>query len=130
MQSYESAQNQKWEHIMNDWKQEKVKLMNALVGPSQNWIDIRKLPEQTILNETSYNGRSCLNNQEIAYAKEVYDYNKLVIEGSYRPNLVQKFATVAAGFNDSVIFYYFFYYCIDVTFKLSISRKSMKCGTL
>lgn len=76
--------------------------MNALVAPSQNWIDIRKLPEQTILNETTYNGRSCLNNQEIAYAKEIYDYNKLVIEGSYRPNLVQKFASIAAGFNDSV----------------------------
>lgn len=102
LQSYESAQNQKWEHIINDWQQEKVKLMNALVAPSQNWIDIRKLPEQTVLNETTYNGRSCLNNQEIAYAKEIYDYNKLVIEGSYRTNLVQKFASIAAGFNDSV----------------------------
>lgn len=27
--SYLTAQNQKWEHILSDWRQEKVKLMNA-----------------------------------------------------------------------------------------------------
>lgn len=76
--------------------------MNTLIGPSQNWIDIRKLPEQTILNESTYGGRSCLNSQEMAYAKEIFEYNRLVIDGSPRPSLVQKFATVAAGFNDTV----------------------------
>lgn len=111
VQSFQSAQNQKWEHIMTDWKQEKVKLMNALIGPSQNWIDIRKLPEQTILNETTFGGKSSLSSQEMAYAKEVYDYNKLVIEGLLRPSLIQKFATVAANLNDAVFFIYlvFFY---------------------
>lgn len=59
-QSYQSAQKQKWEHIKADWRQEKLKLLNALIGPSQNWIDIQKIPEQTILNETS-GSRSCLN---------------------------------------------------------------------
>ena len=87
---------------MNDWKQEKVKLMNALIGPSQNWIDIRKIPEQTILNESTFGGKSSLNNQEMAYAAEVYDYNKLVIDGSLRPNLVHKFAALASTINDSV----------------------------
>lgn len=87
---------------MSDWRQEKVKLMNALIGPSQNWIDIRKGPEQTILNEAMFGKKSCLNNQEMAYAREVYDYNRVIIEGSLRPNLVQKFAKVAQEFNDSV----------------------------
>lgn len=87
---------------MNDWKLEKLKLMNALIGPSQNWIDIRKLPEQTILNDTTYSGRSCLNNQEMAYAREVYAYNKVIIEGALRPSLVQKFSQVAESFNDPV----------------------------
>lgn len=76
--------------------------MNALIGPSQNWIDIRKGPEQTILNESSAGGKSILNNQEMAYVKEVLDYNKLIIEGALRPNLVQKFTNIAAGFNDAV----------------------------
>lgn len=87
---------------MNDWKLEKLKLMNALIGPSQNWIDIRKLPEQTILNDTTYSGRSCLNNQEMVYAREVYAYNKVIIEGALRPSLVQKFSQVAESFNDPV----------------------------
>lgn len=100
--SYQSAQNQKWEHIISDWKQEKVKLMNALIGPSQNWIDIRKGPEQTILNEVTFGGKSSLNSQEMAYAREVYEYNKLVIEGAVRPSLVQRFAQVAQKFNDTV----------------------------
>lgn len=100
--SYQSAQNQKWEHIISDWKLEKVKLMNALIGPSQNWIDVRKGPEQTILNEVTFGGKSCLNNQEMAYAREVYEYNKMVIEGAHRPSLVQRFAAVAEKFNDTV----------------------------
>lgn len=87
---------------MNDWKQEKIKLMNALIGPSQNWIDIRKAPEQTILNESTFGGKSSLNNQEMAYAREVAEYNKLIISGAMRPSLVQKFSDVATKFNDSV----------------------------
>lgn len=101
--SYQAAQNQKWEHTMNDWKLEKVKLMNALIGPSQNWIDIRKGPEPTILNESTFGGRSSLNNQEMAYAREVYEYNKLISEGAMRPSLVQRFAHVAESFNDSKV---------------------------
>lgn len=100
--SYISAQNQKWDHILSDWKQEKIKLMNALIGPSQNWMDIRKGPEQTVLNETVARGKSNLNNQEMAYACEVYEYNKLVIAGGLRPNLVERFSKIAKQFNDTV----------------------------
>ncbi|KFB38186.1 AGAP003459-PA-like protein [Anopheles sinensis] len=97
-----SAETQKWDHMVNDWKQEKVKLMNALIGPSQNWIDIRKGPEQTVLNESTFGGRSSLNSQEMAYAREVHEYNKLICEGAMRPSLIQRFAQVAETFNDSV----------------------------
>ncbi|KAL9692103.1 hypothetical protein quinque_000048, partial [Culex quinquefasciatus] len=99
--SLQAAQNAKWEHTLNDWKLEKVKLINALVGQSQNWMDIRKGPEQTTLNESTFGGRSSLNNQKMAYAREVYEYNKLINEGAMRPSLVQRFAQVADGFNDS-----------------------------
>ncbi|KAL1377743.1 hypothetical protein pipiens_016050 [Culex pipiens pipiens] len=101
--SLQAAQNAKWEHTMNDWKLEKVKLMNALVGPSQNWMDIRKGPEQTTLNESTFGGRSSLNIQKMAYAREVYEYNKLINEGAMRPSLVQRFAQVADGFKDSKV---------------------------
>lgn len=102
-QSTEAANARKWSHIMSEWRDEKVKLMNALIGPSQNWIDIRKGPEQTILNETVGNTDSTLTSQEIAYAKEVYDYNKCLLEGGLRPNLIQKFAKLADSFNDTKV---------------------------
>lgn len=102
-QSFQTAQTKKWEYIMNDWKQEKVKLMNALIGKSENWIDIRKTPEQTILSESTTGGQSNLTSHEMAYARQVYEYNKLVLDGSLRPSLVQKFAAVALTFNDTVI---------------------------
>lgn len=41
----------------------------------------------------------------MAYAREVYDYNKCVTEGALRPNLVHKFAKVAETFDDPVRFY-------------------------
>lgn len=120
--SYITAQNQKWEHIIGDWKQEKIKLMNALIGPSQNWIDIRKGPEQTILNESTSRVKSNLNSQEMAYACEVYEYNKLVIAGGHRPNLVERFSKIATQFNDTVgtereVHDAFIYLLIDFNFS-------------
>lgn len=88
---------------MSDWKREKIVLMNALVGPSQNWLDLQKTPEQTILNEVVANRRSNLSHQEINYAREVIEYNKIVISGALRPSLVQKFAQVAQAFNDTKV---------------------------
>jgi nuclear pore complex protein Nup93 len=87
---------------MNEWKLEKIKIMNALVGPSQNWIDFRKLPEQTILNETSQGiVKSSLNSVQMAYAREVTEYNRY--DKSMRPSLVEKFTAVAHAFNDKKI---------------------------
>uniref|UniRef100_A0A1A9WVB1 Nuclear pore protein n=1 Tax=Glossina brevipalpis TaxID=37001 RepID=A0A1A9WVB1_9MUSC len=114
--AFQSAQKRKWEHIKAEWREEKVKLMNALVGPSQNWIDIEKLPEQTVLNE-NFGLRSCLNNTEMAYAREVYDYNAVVIKGAFRPNLVQKFSKVALNFKDTNVndIWKIMKYMVDVT---------------
>lgn len=98
--SFKEGQRQKWDHIMTEWKQEKAKLMNALIGPSQNWIDIHKGPEPTILNETRYGRCSTLDNQEMAYVRVVHEYNKLVAEGAIRPSLIQMFANTVNTFND------------------------------
>lgn len=87
---------------MNEWKMEKIKLMNALIGPSQNWIDFRKGPEQTILNETAQGSiKSSLNSAQMAYAREVTDYNRH--DKAMRPSLVEKFTNVAQMFNEKKI---------------------------
>ncbi|XP_039959553.1 nuclear pore complex protein Nup93-1-like [Bactrocera tryoni] len=100
--TFEAAEKRRWECVRNEWQQEKVKLLNSLIGPSQNWIDIQKLPEQTVLNET-FGSRSCLNRIEMAYAREVYEYNTAIIKGAFRPNLIQKFAKVAESFEDQKV---------------------------
>lgn len=87
---------------MNEWKMEKIKLMNALIGPSQNWIDFRKGPEQTILNETAQGSvKSSLSSIQMAYAREVTEYNRY--DKAMRPSLVEKFTGVAQAFNDKKI---------------------------
>ncbi|KAL1403835.1 hypothetical protein pipiens_019186, partial [Culex pipiens pipiens] len=40
--SFQAAQNAKWEYTMNDWK-----LMNALIGLSQNWIKVLAQTDQS-----------------------------------------------------------------------------------
>ncbi|EDS35756.1 nuclear pore complex protein nup93 [Culex quinquefasciatus] len=40
-------------------------------------------------------GRSSLNNQEMAYAREAYEYNKSIEESAKRPSLVQWFAQLS-----------------------------------
>lgn len=87
---------------MNEWKMEKTKLMNALIGPSQNWIDFRKGPEQTILNETAQGSiKSSLSSIQMAYAREVTEYNRY--DKALRPSLVEKFTGVAQVCNDKKI---------------------------
>lgn len=81
---------------------EKIKLMNALIGPSQNWIDFRKGPEQTILNETAQGSvKSSLSSIQMAYGREVTEYNRY--DKAMRPSLVEKFTGVAQVFNDKKI---------------------------
>lgn len=38
----------------------------------------------------------------MAYAREIYEYNKFIIKGDLKPNLIQKFGLVAEEFNDTV----------------------------
>ncbi|CAH0405001.1 unnamed protein product [Chilo suppressalis] len=100
--SLQTAEDQKWEHMMSEWNREKIKLMNAMIGPSQNWLDLKRIPEPpSIANTPKKFGHSMLDSIEVAYARQVHQYNKLVFQGSKsRTALHQKFAQVAEEFND------------------------------
>lgn len=54
---------------------------------------------------------SRLDHMEMAYAKEVIDYNNRIIQGVVRPLLVQKFATAAESFNNLVMCLFFLSPC-------------------
>ncbi|XP_030374032.1 nuclear pore complex protein Nup93-1 [Scaptodrosophila lebanonensis] len=95
----ETVSKQKWEHLICTWNQEKTRLLDALIGPSQNFIDLQRLPEYTILNPQCP-PISCLSRMELLYAQELRQYNDLVVKGAPRPHLVQKFSQVAISFGD------------------------------
>lgn len=87
--------------MVSEWNQEKIKLMNALIGTSQNWLDLKSAPEVSMMVDAPKKvGPSMLDNQEMAYAKQVHQHNKIVMQGAKRPSLVQKFSIVADEFND------------------------------
>ncbi|GBP06032.1 Nuclear pore complex protein Nup93-1 [Eumeta japonica] len=126
--SLQTTEDQKWEHMLSDWNREKIKLMNAMIGPSQNWLDLKKIPEPMAIGDASKTfgqsmldnlettkrtpehlvadtpkkfGLSMLDNVEAAYARQVLQYNKSVFQGTKsRTALYQKFAQVADDFND------------------------------
>ncbi|XP_017036054.1 nuclear pore complex protein Nup93-1 [Drosophila kikkawai] len=95
----DSVSKQKWATMNSVWNEEKTRLLDALVAPSQNFIDLQRLPEPTILNQYCQ-PRSCLDSMELLYAQEIRQYNELLLKGSNRPNLVQKFAQLASSFRD------------------------------
>lgn len=59
-------------------------------------------PQKTVLNESVYGTKSCLDQQEMAYAQSLIEGNTALIEGSTKPNFVEKFSKAAASSNDSV----------------------------
>lgn len=58
------------------------------------------LQTSTLADVAPANSR--LDHMEMAYAKEVIDYNNRVIQGVVRPQLVRKFANAAESFNNLV----------------------------
>lgn len=90
--------------MVSEWNREKIKLMNAMIGPSQNWLDLKRAPEPPSIADTPKKfGHSMMDSIETAYARQVHQYNKLVFQGSKsRTALHQKFAQVADEFNDIV----------------------------
>ncbi|XP_063617418.1 nuclear pore complex protein Nup93-like [Cydia splendana] len=98
----QTVEDQKWEHMVSEWNKEKIKLMNAMIGPSQNWLDLKRTAEPPSIADTPKKfGHSILDPVEVAYSKQVHQYNKLVFQGSKsRTPLYQKFAQVAEELND------------------------------
>lgn len=90
--------------MLSEWTKEKIKLMNAMIGPSQNWLDLKRAPEPPSIADTPKKfGHSMLDSIEAAYARQVQQYNKLVFQGAKsRTALHQKFSQVADEFNDPV----------------------------
>lgn len=99
---FDDTEKLQWEHIESEWKQEKQKAFNALAGTSEEFLNLSLQPEPSIISDT-VRVRSLLDDQEMAYAKQVTDYNKVVVQGVIRPSLVDKFSQVADSLNDKKV---------------------------
>ncbi|GLV42360.1 Nucleoporin 93kD-1 [Carabus blaptoides fortunei] len=94
-------EDQIWEHINSEWKQEKRKILNAMIGPSQNFLDIRKHDVFQTTQDRSV--PSTLSYQEQIYVRHIIDYNKMIVTGSTKPVLVTLLSKAAEQFKDTKV---------------------------
>ncbi|XP_043287801.1 nuclear pore complex protein Nup93-like [Venturia canescens] len=98
--TFELNRVQQMEHMLGEWKQMRYEIINAMTAPSGELVDLRGTPQRTKLAGTTASG---LSNVEMAYAKELQNYNDHVLRGITRPNLFAAFSKAAESFNDRKI---------------------------
>ncbi|KAI4502766.1 hypothetical protein M0802_001810 [Mischocyttarus mexicanus] len=98
--TFELTRVQQMEHILGEWKQMRFEIINAMTAPSGELVDLRGTPQRTKLAGSMVSG---LSNVEVAYAKELQNYNEHVLRGSIRPNLFNTFCKASESFNDKKV---------------------------
>ncbi|KAK8779261.1 hypothetical protein V5799_019398 [Amblyomma americanum] len=92
-----------WDAFSNEWQREKQRLLDTLVGPSSEVMDVSTAAEASLLSSTFQldpKTRSTMSAAEVAYAREVYLYNESVIKGGTRPKLAERFKAVSKEIDD------------------------------
>ncbi|KAL2718929.1 nuclear pore complex protein Nup93-like [Vespula squamosa] len=98
--TFELTRVQQMEHILGEWKQMRFEIINAMTAPSGELVDLRGTPQRTKLAGSMVSG---LSNVEVAYAKELQNYNEHVLRGTTRPNLFNIFCKASESFNDKKV---------------------------
>ena len=57
--------------MQNEWEAEKQRILNTLIGSGQDLIDIAPETENLSRDGVSMEGRSAMDNIEMAYARQV-----------------------------------------------------------
>ncbi|XP_060518052.1 nuclear pore complex protein Nup93 [Cylas formicarius] len=96
-----STSENAWEHQSGEWKQQKRKILSALGGRSGLPIEIGK--HQSIIMEKPSIPIGQLGPIETIYASKIMEYNKAIVTGVPKPNLVQMFLDVANQFKDAKV---------------------------
>ncbi|CAL1263288.1 unnamed protein product [Larinioides sclopetarius] len=92
-----------WETLESEWEQEKMKILNALVGPSQELLDVTT-DSKSFLSETiNLKTRSAMDSIEMLYARELSTYNEQAVRGGSRCNLAQKFYSLFKDLDDKKV---------------------------
>lgn len=88
------------EHMLGEWKQMRFEIINAMTAPSGELVDLRGAPQRTKLAGSIISGLSSI---EVAYVKELQNYNDHVLRGITRPSLFNAFCKASESFNDKKI---------------------------
>ncbi|GFU84464.1 nuclear pore complex protein Nup93, partial [Trichonephila clavipes] len=101
--TFERSDKVFWETLESEWEQEKMKILNALVGPSQELLDVTT-DSKSFLSETiNLKTRSAMDNIEMLYAKELSSYNERVVRGGSKCNLAEKFRAFFKDLDDKKV---------------------------
>ncbi|CAK9828479.1 Nuclear pore complex protein Nup93 [Anthophora retusa] len=98
--TFELTRVQQMEHMLGEWKQMRFEIINAMTAPSGELVDLRGTPQRTKLAGSMISG---LSSVEVAYVKELQNYNDHVLRGITKPNLFNAFCKAAETFNDKKI---------------------------
>lgn len=100
-QSAQNIRKTTWNHAKKAWQTEKNKIANAMLGSKATYLNFAVPVEESYIQEMPV-AKSMLNQQEMAYAKEVAEYNKAVMTGLVQTNLINNFYSISQSFNDKV----------------------------
>lgn len=89
-----------WEHQAGEWKQEKRKILNSMIGPSGGFIDIDR--HSTIYMERPIAIAPHLGVAESIYAAKIMEYNLSLKHSMQRSSLINSFAGIINDFRDAV----------------------------
>lgn len=97
----ESTYQTSWEHQEAEWKQEKRKILSAMMAHSGTFIEVGRTP--SIILEHPAPAMANLGAVETIYVSKIIDYNKTIGKGLQKPNLVNVFNNIAGEFKDAKI---------------------------
>ncbi|XP_028392080.1 nuclear pore complex protein Nup93-like [Dendronephthya gigantea] len=100
--TFDEAERNHWRCMENEWEQQKLKILNSLLGSEQDSLDFSSAVLDGTLNQVDLSQRSGLDFVEMAYARQIYMYNEAAIQG-IDFNIVEGFQNTADKFNDQHI---------------------------
>jgi hypothetical protein len=95
-----------WEHQAGEWKQEKRKILNSMIGPSGAFIEVGK--PSAIFMERPISIAPNLGVAETLYAAKIMEYNQAIGRSMQKPNLINSFIGVAQELRDAVSIFKFY----------------------
>ncbi|XP_046843260.1 nuclear pore complex protein Nup93-like [Xenia sp. Carnegie-2017] len=100
--TFDEAERNHWRCMEQDWEQEKLKILNSLLGSDQDSLDFSTEIMDGAFNRVDLSQRSGLDFIEMAYARQIYMHNEAVLQGMDF-DLVDGFHNTASKFDDQHI---------------------------